>query len=429
MKQAATVLLLLAIFVSAGFAQAIDIPLTVRDNAGASKQVRFGLDPTATDGINAMLSEKELPPLPPAGVFDARFIGADISVPALGNGSWRDYRQGTTTFSGTKTHEIQYQVGLGTSIIISWTLPAGVTGTIQDLLGGIALNKAMTGTDSVIVTNPGIINRLKLMITYTPVVPPVTNIVLNGGFESGTTQWRYYQNGTGNSFGVVTTAPIPEGISKARIVLGSSIGTNNQIWQQGLTLEANTAYRITFAYHASASTNFRVRVIEQDDDYTVYGFNWKYLYPTTNVQTYVLDFTTANFTGTVTDAMVQFYFVGGTASRTIYLDNVIIAKTGGGLAKEGDVPVTAPAEFRLMQNFPNPFNPSTRISFTLPAETEIKLVVYNVLGEMIQVLANGEMQAGYHEIVFEAGSLPSGLYFYRLESARFNEIKKMILMK
>jgi hypothetical protein len=80
---------------------------------------------------------------------------------------------------------------------------------------------------------------------------------------------------------------------------------------------------------SSASTTFRVRLTEQNDDYTVYGFAFKTLSPTTGVQTHSLDFTTATFAGSVSDGMLQFYFVGGTPSRTIYLDSIVITKLGG----------------------------------------------------------------------------------------------------
>ncbi|MBU1545114.1 MAG: hypothetical protein KKE62_19965, partial [Proteobacteria bacterium] len=65
---------------------AIDIPITVTDNSGGTQQLNFGLDPTATDGIDVSLGESELPPPPPSGIFDARFMGDDIRID-LGQGS------------------------------------------------------------------------------------------------------------------------------------------------------------------------------------------------------------------------------------------------------------------------------------------------------------------------------------------------------
>lgn len=141
-----------------------DISLTVSDGAGGMQELRFGLALTATDDIDTALGESELPPLPPTGVFDARFIGTDINV-QLGQGVAKDYRAGPANFTGTKTHEITYQLGAGTSATISWDLPGGVSGLLEDLFGGVIVKQAMTSKDSFAVPNPAI-NKLKLTITY-----------------------------------------------------------------------------------------------------------------------------------------------------------------------------------------------------------------------------------------------------------------------
>ncbi len=86
-------------------------------------------------------------------------------------------------------------------------------------------------------------------------------------------------------------------------------------------------------------------------------------------------------------------------------------------------------EYALHQNYPNPFNPSTIIAFDLVEANDVLLKVYNPLGQVIAKLVEGEMEAGRHTVSFDAADLPSGLYFYRLESGDFNAVKKMILMK
>ncbi|MFO7523983.1 MAG: T9SS type A sorting domain-containing protein [Ignavibacteriaceae bacterium] len=90
---------------------------------------------------------------------------------------------------------------------------------------------------------------------------------------------------------------------------------------------------------------------------------------------------------------------------------------------------TGPLNFELAQNYPNPFNPSTKIVVRLPHTTEMKLVVYNILGEAIKELANAEFSAGTHEFTFDASGLASGIYIYRVESADYNETKKMVLLR
>ncbi|HWA05748.1 MAG TPA: T9SS type A sorting domain-containing protein [Ignavibacteria bacterium] len=88
-----------------------------------------------------------------------------------------------------------------------------------------------------------------------------------------------------------------------------------------------------------------------------------------------------------------------------------------------------PNEFSLSQNYPNPFNPSTRISFSLPKASELKIEVYSALGTLIKTIASGSFPAGKHSMNFNAGSLSSGVYFYKLTAGEFSETRSMILIK
>lgn len=85
--------------------------------------------------------------------------------------------------------------------------------------------------------------------------------------------------------------------------------------------------------------------------------------------------------------------------------------------------------YNLVQNFPNPFNPSTTISFSLPERTSINLSVYNILGQKTAELFNGEIAAGTHSIQWNAGNFVSGVYFYKLNTEKFSQTKKLFLLK
>ena len=94
-----------------------------------------------------------------------------------------------------------------------------------------------------------------------------------------------------------------------------------------------------------------------------------------------------------------------------------------------EVEVTGPLTFNLEQNYPNPFNPSTNIKYSVPESGNIKLSVYNLVGEEVAVLVNGFSQSGFYEVSFDASNLPSGVYLYKLQSANSVQTKKMMLLK
>ncbi|HMQ70442.1 MAG TPA: T9SS type A sorting domain-containing protein, partial [Ignavibacteria bacterium] len=92
-----------------------------------------------------------------------------------------------------------------------------------------------------------------------------------------------------------------------------------------------------------------------------------------------------------------------------------------------------PKEIQLYQNYPNPFNPVTTINFSIPKQGNVKLEVYDVTGKKVKTLINGLRAAGNYTINFSAteggSNLSSGVYFYRIESGDFIEVKRMILIK
>ena len=88
-----------------------------------------------------------------------------------------------------------------------------------------------------------------------------------------------------------------------------------------------------------------------------------------------------------------------------------------------------PDKFGVSQNYPNPFNPSTVITYQLPVSSVVTLKVYDVLGKEIQTLVNKRMSAGFHSATFVASSLPSGIYFYRMQAGKFTETRKLMVIK
>jgi hypothetical protein len=102
---------------------------------------------------------------------------------------------------------------------------------------------------------------------------------------------------------------------------------------------------------------------------------------------------------------------------------------GGFVSDVNAEDIELPGSYILSQNFPNPFNPTTEISFTIPKAGNVKLTVYDIIGKEIAVLINDNLSAGTHKVKWNAASLPSGVYLYRLETANFIAVKKMVLLK
>ena len=92
-------------------------------------------------------------------------------------------------------------------------------------------------------------------------------------------------------------------------------------------------------------------------------------------------------------------------------------------------PSGAPAEYALEQNYPNPFNPATRVRFSLARSGRILLTVYTIRGEEVETLVSEWKEAGHHEVVWDAGDLPGGIYLYRLRTGAYTETRKLILQK
>ena len=90
---------------------------------------------------------------------------------------------------------------------------------------------------------------------------------------------------------------------------------------------------------------------------------------------------------------------------------------------------TLPAETELDRNYPNPFNPSTTIRFQLPERRHVTVAVFNMLGQRVATLVDGEMSAGYHNVVWNAGAAPSGVYFVRMQAGAYTAIRRAILTK
>lgn len=339
--------------------------VTVSDNAGRSRMLTFGMDPTATDGIDVALGENQLPPMPPGGAFDARFVGEDISI-ALGQGSWVDYRQGSGTWSGIKSHEIKYQTGSGLTITIAWNFPTWASGQLQDVITGGLIDVPMSGTGSYTVTNPSAFSKLKMSITYD--LPLPIQLV---------------------SFSATQ-------ISSNRVRLDWT--TLTEVNNYGFFIERKTSNEIAFTELPNSFV--------PGHGTTNVPHHYEYFDGGVPAGSWVYRLKQVDLDGTIH------------YSDPIHIDVI----TG--------VKEFTPVGFSLLQNYPNPFNPSTDIVFSVESSGPATLQVFNTLGQKVMMVFDGYAETGrsYH-LRIDASNLCSGTYFYELRSGTRSEMKRFLLMK
>jgi hypothetical protein len=94
-----------------------------------------------------------------------------------------------------------------------------------------------------------------------------------------------------------------------------------------------------------------------------------------------------------------------------------------------NVDLQTPFNFILNQNYPNPFNPSTTVSFSIPKATNVKLNIYNQIGQQVAELVNSKLEAGSFNYTWDASKQSSGIYFYELQTNEFKSVRKMTLIK
>jgi hypothetical protein len=175
MKYFYTIILILLLYITIVSGQTsadVEFSIISHDNTGLRDTLFFGLDLTATDGLDIQLNEFDLPPPPPGNAFDVRFWLPPFSG-ALS--SWRDYRAPgdppAFPFNGNKQHVIKFQ-STDYPFTFSWSLPPAIdpSSTIKDPFGGVIINASFSGTDSVIVNNAAI-TQLNISVNYSNILP------------------------------------------------------------------------------------------------------------------------------------------------------------------------------------------------------------------------------------------------------------------
>jgi hypothetical protein len=130
------------------------------------------------------------------------------------------------------------------------------------------------------------------------------------------------------------------------------------------------------------------------------------------------------------DGLYAVHFSDPNTGMTVASQGVL-AKGMRATSIEDNLPRDAeiPRAFSLHQNYPNPFNPATTIQYDVPKATHVRLVVYDALGRIVESLVNSQQPTGSYSVGWDAGDLPSGVYFYRFEAGNYTATRSLILTK
>lgn len=345
----------------------VEIPFTVGDSNGNIRTLIFGLDQTATSGIDVSLGEVELPPFPPGGAFDARFISL-AGQAQLGEGSEKDIRNASSfPFNGTYTHRIKFQAGDPNwdlqTITISWNLPP------QIVAGSVITNSNFGGPDtapfvgvgSLTVQTPTDYDRLNIVVVYSDITPvELTSFTADINNNGVLLKWI----------------------------------TATELNNQGFEIERN-----------SNMSNWEKIGYVPGFGTTSEPKSYSFLDENVTTGSYVYRLKQIDFDGTVN------------------YSSEVVANIEA-----------VPSDFELFQNYPNPFNPTTTIQFKVPETSDVSIVIYDMLGQVVKTLFTENVQAGKYSVDWNGTNnaglkMSSGSYIYRMTTGNFIETKEMILLK
>lgn len=362
MQKIFSIFFLIFVASSVIFGQAtVNIPLSAGDGS-ATIQLAVGLDMTATNGIDPGLGESDLPPFPPAGVFEIRFDLTLYAGEPLS--SYKDYRFAAGfPFSGQVQHSLIWQRSAPTqNIDIQYNVPAQATMTIKDMITGTILNSGpLTGVGTYTIPSAlASLNAAFVVMDYTVVPVELTSFI------------------------------------------GSVLG-------DGVLLKWTTATELN-------NRGFEIERSTETQDWSVIGF--------------------VPGNGTTTE-LHSYSFTDNEVANDIYYYRLKQIDFSGQFEYSPEIEVVVdltPQNFELNQNFPNPFNPTTSIQFQVPKQSDVSIIVYDLLGQQVKSLFAGQVQAGSYTVQWDgtnnAGSkMSSGTYIYRMNADNFIQTKEMVLLK
>ena len=242
-------------------------------------------------------------------------------------------------------------------------------------------------------------------------IEPGQNMLLNGDFARNKQYWYF-----GAYDPAQATWRVNDGECHVEIANGGTESWQIQLVQPGIELVQGQEYRFEFDARADANRTIEAIVLRGSEPYTNYGRIG--LTAVRNRQQH-FSYSFRMLDQSDYNAFVVFFL--GKSGANVYLDNISLKKVIDTAIEEESG--TVPSHFELHANYPNPFNTRTSISFSVPAESQVQITIYNVLGEVVTELLNKKLPVGRHLIHFEAAGLATGLYFCKLEACSFYDLK------
>jgi len=257
-------------------------------------------------------------------------------------------------------------------------------------------------------------NIENVLVNFTP---PGENYLINGDFSNGEVNWIFnFFNGAIASGGVNSSEEYEVNINN-----GGSERWHIQLSQNNIPLIQGRTYQFEFDARASAQRVLDAKLERNGPPYENYSQIGLSLV-STQMQHYSFQFEMQH----PSDYEARVMFNCGDDNNDLYFDNVSLKEIVTSITEETDFIFT---DYVLNNNYPNPFNPTTKISFSIAENGYTILKMYDVLGNEISTLIKKELVAGRYDVDFNASNLPSGIYFYRLSVNDFTNTKKMILLK
>ncbi len=421
MKNSYFLFLLLIILSSKMFSQIVPdlIYYKFENNPTTSYVFNYALNPVGTNPVQISTSNT----LTSGGQFDTCMSGTGATSSGITTGWSTNLGSGSWTIS-------MWLNNLPNNTTLYY-LFGEATNSFRCFLGGVA------GAGAVILRGTGITD-----VNVGVVAPGPT--VIHFVYDSATATIKSYKNGVFYNAIAQTPLNLPVGSGFKVGAYSTSAGLNGLMDEFRVYRRALDSSEIALTWNVELNivpvelTSFTGNCVngivqlkwQTATELNNYGFEIEKLFVDNSTSSWInLGFVKGN--GTTIEPK-EYIFIDNSFNQTgnyKYRLKQIDIDGKYKYSPEIEISVTAPKEFLLMPNYPNPFNPSTTITFSVPNDQFVSLKVYNSLGQEVSTLVNGMVKAGTHNVNFNGINLMSGIYYYTLKAGDFVQTNKMSLVK